>query len=407
MGQLEVNCFAEGADNALYALAFGSDSSIKTGDDAVAIIIKSNASASSPNALTWTTMSTIRKTELVSFLDNYQLLCSVDPNGSFLVWSYNTYAVGAPLGATSRPGGFRYDPTLATSSATTTGKGGWANIDTPLNYAWTTTSAGGDLFYVKDGAGNYNFYHAFSTGSKISLGVLNKAVTPNMMENSPVQWSISSAITGLVDGMKTSTTKMFVWGSSGGASPLFGVTDLPQTAPLSTTGPSLQIGNYSSFTGCWNPTAVNDKFYKACRLVQEHGVTYQLMVWDGTKALSPINMAKLPVEDQYKTYVSGVFGDASTNYMLVQSGSLSGLSTYTLKALALSGPSAGAILDVPNNITVSDSNLKFYTPPDSEGGSRGGGNKGWVAGLVALVVIITATSPRVRNDTKEISLTTL
>ncbi|KAF9081304.1 hypothetical protein BGX29_004598, partial [Mortierella sp. GBA35] len=49
--------------------------------------------------------------------------------------------------------------------------------------------------------------------------------------------------------------------------------------------------------------------------------------------------------------------------MLVQSGvlpeSVDGYSSYTLKAVVLTGSSAGSVLDVPNNITVSDSVLHY------------------------------------------------
>ncbi|KAI1293448.1 hypothetical protein EDD11_008365 [Mortierella claussenii] len=298
MGQLEVSCFAQGANNTLYALSFGYDLPVKTGDNTVAALLKSNASPSSPNVLTWQVVSTIRKSELFSFIDNFNLQCSVDPNGAFLAWSYDAYALGAALGAQSHPGGFRYDPALSTSSATTTGKGGWANIDTPLKYTWTSSSAGGDLFYLKDSA-NYNFYHAYMPGTVgvlLNVGVLNTAVTPNMRESSA-------------------------------------------TAGLS----------------------------------QLHDQSYQLYVWDGSKALSPVGMSQLPLKDQYTSSVTGMFGNSSTTYMLVQSGRLpsqyDSAGTYTLKALVLSSASAGTVLDVPNNITVPD-NLTYYTTQGESGGEN-------------------------------------
>jgi hypothetical protein len=192
MGQLTVNCFAEGASNTLYAFAFGYDLSAKTGDGAVAILIKSNSSPSTPKDLTWQVVSTISKSELFSFMDNSDIRCTADPSGGFLVISQNAYTFGA---SRSRPGGFRYDPTLTTSSTTTTGKGGWANVDTPLSYSWTSTSVGGDFFSLTDGSSSnsYNFYQAYvsnSIGSSFTIGMLNKAVTPNMLVNTNTTWSL-------------------------------------------------------------------------------------------------------------------------------------------------------------------------------------------------------------------------
>ncbi|KAF9307653.1 hypothetical protein BG003_000418, partial [Podila horticola] len=303
MGLLEVSCFAQGAKNSLYALAFGSDTTVKSGDNKVAILLKSNEDAATPNALTWTVVSTIRRTELFWF--SAKLQCSVDPNGGFLAWSSNAHPAGSDVGGSSRPGGFRYDPTLSTSSATTTGKGGWANVDTPITYTWASTD--GDLFYMKDGD-KYNFYHVYMAGAtraKLDFGVLNKAVTPNMMENTGPKW--------LYD--------------------------------------------------------------------EIHGQTYQLFAWDGTKAVTPISMAKLPVKDQYSNAITGVFGDSSTTYMLVQSGvlpeSVDGYSSYTLKAVVLTGSSAGSVLDVPNNITVSDSVL-HYAPTGAASSSSSSSNTGLI-----------------------------
>ncbi|KAG0204567.1 hypothetical protein BGX28_003538 [Mortierella sp. GBA30] len=331
MGQLEASCFAQGSDNALYALAYGYDLSITNGDNAVAALLKSNASPSSPNALTWQLVSSIRKGELFSFGDGTRIQCLADPNGGFLAWSYSTYRPGQGPVAQSRPGGFRYDPSLSTSSATTTGKGGWVNVETPLNYSWTSTSAADHLFYLKDGSGKYTFYHAFipiSVGTTFYLGVLNTATTPNMMENSATKWSVG----GNVEGMKITATKLFVWGVAGGSGSLFGVADLPQSGPLPTTAPSLQLGNYTTPVTCSYPGALGDKIYKYC-----------------------------PVSDT----IAGIFGDSSTTYMLVQSGRLapgygaSGFGSYLLKAVALMGAAAGSVLDVPNNITVQD-NIAFY-----------------------------------------------
>ncbi|KAF8939418.1 hypothetical protein BGZ58_009773 [Dissophora ornata] len=377
MGQLEVSCFAQGSNNVLYALSFGYDLSVKSGNNSVAILLQSNASPSGPNTLTWQAVSTIRQSELFSFLDNLNLQCSVDPNGSFLAWSYNAYTLGAAAGASPRPGGFRYDPTLSTSSATTTGKGGWANVDTPLNYTWTSSSAGGDLFYLSNG-NNYNFYHAYipgAVGASFDIGVLNKTVTPNLMVNSATKWSVLSTIAG-VNGMKTSATKMFVWGSAGNSSSLFGSANLPSSGPLPTSAPSLQLDNYTTpVTGCLGPQAFNDQFYKYCVVNQQHGQADQLYVWDGSEALSPIGMSQLPLKDQYTSAVTGVFGDSSTTYMLVQSGKLStqdgSAGSYMLMALALSGSAAGSVLNVPNNITVSE-NLTFYATQGEAGGGGGG-----------------------------------
>ncbi|KAF8928410.1 hypothetical protein BGZ47_001653, partial [Haplosporangium gracile] len=359
MGQLEASCFAQGSDNTLYALAFGYDHSISTstpGADAVAVLLKSNTSPSSPNALIWEVVSTIRRDSLSSFGDSPKIQCLVDPNGGFLAWSYDAYRSGQSGVSQSRPGGFRYDPFLLEAPGSK-GKGGWMNVETSMNYSWTSTSAEGGLFYVKEGS-KYNIYHAYipiSVGTTISIGALNTATTPNMMDSSPTKRSIGSTITGYVEGMQTSATKLFVWGVAGGSGNLFAMGNLPQSGQLSSVPPSLQLSNYSTSSTCSYPGGIGDKVYKYCSVTQTHGTEYKLYSWDGSKAPT-----------------TRIFGDndsfssSSTTYMLVQSGELGdrhgapGYGNYMLKALSLTGPSAGSVLEVPNNITVTD-NFEFYT----------------------------------------------
>ncbi|KAI9231003.1 MAG: hypothetical protein BYD32DRAFT_456444, partial [Podila humilis] len=297
MGQLEASCFAQGSDNTLYALAYGYDLSVPSGDSAVAVLLKSNASPSGPNALTWQVISTIRKSELFSFEKGEMIQCIADPDGAFLAWAYRTNRQGQGATAQSRPGGIRYDPSLSTPSTTTTGKGGWVNVDTPLSYSWTSTSAGGDLFYLKDGSGKYNFFHAFIPGSvsvSIEFGSLNTATTPNTMENSATTWSVASTITGYVEGIKITATKLFIWGIAGGSGNLFAVADIPQNGPLPTSAPSLQLGNYTTPVTCSNPGAMDAKVYKYCPVSQIHGNEFKLFIWDGNRNLDPIGMSQLP-----------------------------------------------------------------------------------------------------------------
>ncbi|KAF9128459.1 hypothetical protein BG015_004335 [Linnemannia schmuckeri] len=382
MGQLEASCFAQGNDNTLYALAFGYDHSLPSstsGADAVAVLLKSNTSPSSPNTLTWEVVSTVPRDNLLSFGDSFKIQCLVDPNGGFLAWTYDAYRSGKGAVAQSRPGGFRYDPILPEAPGSK-GKGGWMNVGTSMNYSWTSTSAGGSLFYVKEGS-KYNIYHAYipiSVGVTFSFGALNTATTPNMMESSPIKWSIGSTITGYVEGMQTSATKLFVWGVAGGSGYLFAMGNLPQSGQLSAVPPSLQLNNYSTSGTCSYPGVIGDKVYKYCSITQTHGTEYKLYSWDGSKSLDPIAMSQLPVANMLTSTVTGIFGgsnsssSSSTAYMLVQSGRLRGrngspgYSNYMLKALALTGPSAGSVLEVPNNITVTD-NIECYIKAASGG----------------------------------------
>lgn len=88
-------------------------------------------------------------------------------------------------------------------------------------------------------------------------------------------------------------------------------------------------------------------------------------------------MSQQPVTDLLQNTVTGIIGDSSSTYMLFQSGKLSpeatksgnpGFGNYMLKALALTGATAGSVLNVPKNITVPD-NIAFY--PSSAGGGDG------------------------------------
>ncbi|KAG0026401.1 hypothetical protein BGZ81_006411 [Podila clonocystis] len=413
MGQLEASCFAQGGDNTLYALAFGYDLSLSA-NNAIAALLKSNASPSNPNSLTWQVVSTIRKGELFSFGDGTKIQCVADPNGGFLAWSYRAYRPGLGPNAQARPGGFRYDPTLPSPSATTTGKGGWTNVETPLSYTWTSTSAASDLIYLKDGSsGKYTFYHAYipgSVGKTFSFGALNTATTPNMMENSDTKWSFDvrnylyfdACLLGIwsafwyVDGLRTTATKLFVWGVAGTSGYLFGVGDLPQAGSLPTIAPSLQLGNYTTPVTCSTPVALGDKVYKYCPVSQTHGDEYKIFAWDGIKAQDPIGMSQLPVKNMFTDAIAGIFGDPSTMYMLVQSGHLapqygaSGFGSYVLKAVALTGGAAGSVLSVPGNITVLE-NIAFYAGDTGGGGDLGKTVTGlsiivrWVIGIFGFI----------------------
>ncbi|KAF9205199.1 hypothetical protein BGZ59_000604 [Podila verticillata] len=326
MGQLEASCFAQGSDNTLYALAYGYDLSVPSGDSAVAVLLKSNASPSGPNALTWQVISTIRKSELFSFEKGEMIQCIADPNGAFLAWAYRTNRQGQGATAQSRPGGIRYDPSLSTPSTTTTGKGGWVNVDTPLSYSWTSTSAGGDLFYLKDGSGKYNFFHAFIPGSvsvSIKFGSLNTATTPNTMENSATTWSVAQ--------IHGNEFKLFIWDGNKNLDPI-GMSQLP----------------------------VKDIYTFATTAIFGDSSTSYMLVQSG--GLSP--------------------DDA-------QSGG-PGFGSYVLKAVALTGAAAGSVLNVPNNITVQDNIAFFGRSEGGAGGGAKWGTAAVGFILLFLVLALCA-----------------
>ncbi|KAF9563066.1 hypothetical protein EC968_005004 [Mortierella alpina] len=365
MGRLEPACFSSGSDNALYALVFAYDLSVtKVTDNGVVALIKSNSNPSGPEALAWQ--------------------CLVDPSGGFLAWSYLTYQPGQPRNGRPRPGGFRYDPLSTTPSATTTGKGGWVIVDSPITYSWSGTSRGGSLMYLADGAGKYNFYHAYfpSTDPPISFGALNTAVTPNMMEETTTKWALDFSTTGYINNMRISSTNVFLWGSNTIFKNPFSVATLPQSGPLPTTTPVFQAVNFTTAGPCATSGVLRSSVYTYCADRKTHGDQYSLYEWNGSKSSGPINMAKLPTPDVNTGVISEVFGDpTSTLYMLIQSGYTRGgrptAGTTILKALVLTGAKAGSVLDVPNNITVSD-NLSSLNA--TTGGSGGPGRNGGTGG---------------------------
>ncbi|KAF9923930.1 hypothetical protein BGZ67_009611 [Mortierella alpina] len=316
MGRLEPACFSFGSDNALYALVFAYDLSIAKGaDNAVVALIKSNASPSGPDALTWQVVSTIRQAELATIVEGgtfgyYPVQCLVDPSGGFLAWSYQTYQPGQPRNK-PRPGGFRYDPLLTTPSSTTTGKGGWVNVDSPITYSWTMSSSAGDgsLMYLADGAGKYNYYHAYvpTSGTSLNFGALNTGVTPHLMEDSATQWALNKT--------HGDQYSLYEWNGSKSSGPI-SMTKLP-SAKVFTTGISGIFGDPASTT--------------------------YLLVQSG--------------------YMNGGRPTSGT----------------ILKALVLTGTNAGTVLDVPKNITVSDnlSSMNATTGgPEGPGRNGGSGGKG-------------------------------
>lgn len=101
------------------------------------------------------------------------------------------------------------------------------------------------------------------------------------------------------------------------------------------------------------------------------------------KASGPISMSKIPSPEISTGGKSEIFGDPkSTLYMLVQSGLMDSdrLNHYTLKALTLTGVSAGSVLDVPNNITVPD-NISSFNSTGGTGGKGGNGGNGGNGGI--------------------------
>lgn len=292
MGQLEAACFSLRSDSTLYALVFGYDLS-KKADNAIVALIKSNPSPSGPDALTWQVVSTVHKAELPyfqltsTFGNRYPIQCLVDPNGVFLAWSYQASQPGQAR-SEPRPGGFRYDPFSTTPSATTTGKGGWVNVDSPITYSWTGSS-GGALMYLADGAGKYNYYHAYldSLSRVINFGALNTAVTPNLMENSVTKWTLDTSITGNLKTIRISATNLFVWGWSpkGFGELSFSVATLPQNGPLPTTAPLVQSANYTTVGTCADSGVLGNLVYTYCADRKTHGEQYSLYEWNGSKGV--------------------------------------------------------------------------------------------------------------------------
>lgn len=84
-------------------------------------------------------------------------------------------------------------------------------------------------------------------------------------------------------------------------------------------------------------------------------------------------MTQSPTDTMDSHTVSAVFGDSSTSYMLIQSANTASAGASAapvqVKALVLSGTAAGTIVDVPNNVTVSD-NLSYQAKPASQTGSN-------------------------------------
>ncbi|KAF9581989.1 hypothetical protein BGW38_000806, partial [Lunasporangiospora selenospora] len=190
MGQLAASCIAQASDNSLYVLAFAYDLNNKSKENKVVALLKSNA-PSTPSELKWEVVSTIRTDELYSFDRGFSTIqCIVAPNGSFLAWNYYTDRPVKGSTTQSRPGGFRYDPALP-SSGSTTGKGGWVNVDSPISLSWTNPYNENSLISLKNAAGGYDFHHVYSTAKEFVFSTLNTASTPNVMENSPVKWDIS------------------------------------------------------------------------------------------------------------------------------------------------------------------------------------------------------------------------
>lgn len=199
--------------------------------------------------------------------------------------------------------------------------------------------------------------------------------------------------------------KLFIWGVAGGSGDLFAVGDLPQSGALPSSAPSLQLGNYSTPGFCYQASVSGDKAYKFCQVRQTHGTEYKLYTWDGSKTLDPIAMSQFPIKDLYTDSVSGIFGDSTNSYLLLQTGALAtdrgatGYTGYTLKALALSGGSAGTLLDVPNNITVED-NIGFYSNANSVTGSGvASGLK--IVGIIFGVLFVCAVVLGVRKKKEQ------
>ncbi|KAF8927634.1 hypothetical protein BGZ47_002000, partial [Haplosporangium gracile] len=119
----------------------------------------------------------------------------------------------------------------------------------------------------------------------------------------------------------------------------FSVATIPQSGPLPTTAPLVQSANYTIVGSCADLGVLGNSIYTYC----------------ADRTSGPISMSELLSPEIYTNTISEIFGDPkSTIYMLVQSGYMEYgrlTSGSTLKALILTGASAGSVLNVPNNIT--------------------------------------------------------
>lgn len=195
MGQLIVDCFdTQETTNTIYAYGGAYDNSKEILNNGIIVLLKSNAAPSSPEALSWTVVSTVRRDNVLYITNLRDSHCIVEPNGAFTVWAFSTTLKQGDSTLKTRPGGFRYDPSL-TPTANTTGPGGWVNIDIPVDYQWTSSSSSNYLFYLVDAAGKSTVYHAYlssMTSNTLYFGALNTAT--NMMENTPVKWAMVTTL---------------------------------------------------------------------------------------------------------------------------------------------------------------------------------------------------------------------
>ncbi|KAF9978652.1 hypothetical protein BGZ73_001305 [Actinomortierella ambigua] len=344
--------------NTLYALSYGFVS-----ETPVVILIKSNAAPSSPNALTWSVVSTTPRSNLVNIVTK-EIACLADPSGAFTVFASDT--------SDNRPGGFRYHPNLSQLPGST-GSGGWANITIPKDYAWGFSSSPGRLFYLKDSSGTYNVYQAYtkpSGSNTLRFGALNTGT--NSMENTETTWSLSPA--SGTDSIAITGSHIFVW-EYGYPNYRFYTAALPQGSLSSAAAPKLVAGDYVRSGKC-------------SRL--PYGTEYQLYAWDGSKALPVVNTTNgLPSEFYSNTQI-GTVGDGKNAFMLIQTGMLTQYSSndYKLSALLVAGSNVGSIEVVSGGVTVPDGNIGYLQTKGSGGGGSGGTSNVWsIIGTVISILV--------------------
>ncbi|KAK3807613.1 MAG: hypothetical protein J3Q66DRAFT_82157 [Benniella sp.] len=372
MGILSPNCIASN-ERSIYGISV--ESSYAQGADPTqrVVLIKSNDNLSSLADIRWNIVSTIQAGAVYNISSPISPICKVDEKGVFTYVDLNIFKTPGSPPAT---GGIQYSPAHpANAGSTSTGPGGWKNIDTGGPYPWDVQSQDEVAFNVPDAAGNNVLTYMWSIGSAaVQFGYLDSAT---MQLQAGPQWKFPQTMSIKRKNYFSKTLVLYV--TEGFLSTIPGVLTIPFDSPMIAPAPPANLTGYRMrYNETKDPLTTgffSDTFYSILRRYDSVGIpTDALTLVSFTDPTAPKFIRELNLTEPINN-----FGDTRGLIWIVIGGHggapvlgfnyrMDSKNTSHLSAVYLDGPNIGKWESVPWKINVSEPfGIYTYPPPRRTG----------------------------------------
>ncbi|KAF9363820.1 hypothetical protein BGX34_003239 [Mortierella sp. NVP85] len=365
MGILSPNCVTSN-ERSIYGISVESNYAPRV------VLIKSNDNPSSLADIRWNIVSTIQAGAVYNISSPLSPMCKVDEKGVFTYVDLNIFKTPGSPPAT---GGIQYSPAHpANAGSSSTGPGGWKNIDTGGPFPWDVQSQDEVAFNVPDAAGNNVLTYMWSIGSAVQFGYLDSAT---MQLQAGPQWKFPQTMNVIRKNYFNKT--LVFYAAEGFVSPVPGVLTIPFDSPMIAPAPP---ANFTGYRMRYNETRAplitgffSDTFYSILRRYDSAGMptdTLTLVSFADLKAPKFIGEFNL-------TEPINTFRDTRSARWLVIGGHegapvlgfyyrMDFRNTSFLSAVHLDGPNIGKWESVPWKINVSEPfGIYTYPPPRRTG----------------------------------------